>query len=1056
MILLLFKIDNLKQLRIIDEVVVSDFEFKLNNAIDNLGVGYTRDVVGDSICYFLDTKGRDISNYDIVGVVLSLLDFLGEHEESFFGFGIAMLLVEGKKRNFVERLNRCIGRLEESNFILVDKRILHLFNSRQPEVLSNITLDSIDFVVFRGADIGFVKANAIGSNSLEKAKDLNIETRSIETTRGKEEAFPHAWPTVPHWVRWKEVERVVDAITPRLNWSNKEQIPYVFGFKGVGKTEIVMEALKTILGRDNAGEYIRLFVSIKSSSPLHPFINGIRGYLCRGKRVMDGEMLCGIEKSVWEEKSSLFYSIYSSSMNDVSPDFVLEDFMSLFHLYLLNYIRKMEKENLPAILVCDDIELYHPNSRKFLRFILRDFIELKSFIPIIVTSDRVILEEFEEFNIKKVYIPPLSWSSINELEQKITWGNSLSDREIKRLRRITGGLIASTLHCLLFFKSVEKSEWGNYDCHRVSFFLSWLLERFVDGEKEVVVDTLAGISLSYPFLLVEEQIEFIGSLGYPIPKVRLMISFLKNMGVVSVRDKIEPFISDVISAIERIDRERYKRVEDIFASYLLGMYREGKYSNFILLYYFFARVGQVEIARELYIKILDRKLTERDFRGVELFLQDKFVDSLRVTAVEKQILVGFYTTASLFLRGKYRKSYEVYRETAEKIAQIEKDSLFLETIRGKFDSLASRLKLSLEMVDDSLSMAKRVLMLFQHGGDPCGEIDIYNTIGFNMLSRGKTDEALDYFSMARNARCETPGIGKVESLVATGITSFVRGDLFKAKTSVEEAFSVAKGIYSREWEMFALFFIARIEFELGNYLKSVELMERLLAYDSVYRMSGAKTTFCSWLGRAFAYSGNPRIALRIFNSLSESGEETVASRFFTAEAHYFSFDYNSAIEELLELTNSISKYLGVYRFVPNQRIVWIDGFYNVEGRVKALSEAFLRRLTGSFLAYLYSLVGKYEDSIEFFREMIRGEKIPSYDPNLSLYYFLYSESLKNVRTHVVESWVVDDRFTVLNRAWKTLQERSNRISDFGYKKSYLEKNHWNSMIIERARENNLF
>ncbi len=1040
MILLLFNIDNLKQLRIIDEDSVSDFESVLKVAIENLGVNYEREVINDSICYFLDialsgNEGEKFFSSNIANVIRELSEFLKEREDTFFGFSIVVTILGEIKRNFVEKLNRNLGRLEESNVVLIDERLFPLFG---PYVKSfaNLTIENIRFICFKSITEISSEGNLSGLRVSEKEEESFF--------------FPE-WKSIPHWIRRREIERVIDAIIPRFNWTNKEQIPYVFGFKGVGKTEIVIEALKTLLGKDNANEYIRLFVSIRGSSPLHPFINGIRNHLYRG----DGEELKGIERKIWREKEELFYSICNSLVGKISPDFVLEDFMSAFHLYLLNYVRMMEKKNLPAILICDDIELYHPSSRKFLRFILRDFIELEYFIPIIVTSDKVILEEFEEFNVKKVYIPPLSWGSINELKQEIAWGNNLAEKEIKKLRRITGGLVVPSFHCLLFFKSVERSEWNNYDCRNFNF-LSWFLSGLNNEKRDKLIDVLASIGLSYPFLSLEEQISFVVTLGYKESEVRSTVSFLKNIGLVSVRGKIEPFGTEVLSTIERIYRERYKNIEDLFASYLLTMYEKGIYSNFILLYYFFTKIGREEIARELYVKILERKLAERDFSGVELFLQDKFVDSLRITAVEKRVLVGFYSVVNLFLKGRYKKAYELYRGLLEFVDQISENSFLYALMEGKFASVIARLKMSLNMVDDSLSTAKRVLMFFQHIGDTCREIEVYNTIGFNMLSRGRIDEALDYFSMARHVRCEENIIDKIESFVASGIACFIDGDLFKAKNFMDEAFSLSRDTYSREWELFSLFFIARVEFELGNYSKSIDSMEKLLAYDSVYHIPGAKIVFYSWLGRALSYTGDFNEAFRIFSSLEESGDETLESKFFNAEALYFSFEYSGAVEELLDISSSVSKRLGAYKYLPGQRVVWVDGFYNIEGRVKHLAETFIGRLTGAFLAYLYSLVGKYENSVEFFREMIKGEKIPPYDPYLSLYYFLYSESLKGASTRMMSEWLVDDRFTILNRAWKTLRERSNKIGDFKYRKDYLEKNYWNSKIIERAKESNLF
>ncbi len=1078
MILILVRIENLKQLRIIGGEEFSAFENSMDKIINGVGIVFRKEIVNDSIGYFSNVSEEHGSFEDRIGrVVFEIFSLLKAKEDKLFGFSVVVCLVDSVGEKVIEEIRHLLFMIDESNFLLLEKPLFKYFGSAIREYSSINIGDNIgDKNWFRVVAVEEFPEDTLNvtisrserKNIMEKVvntthRERGVESEEGEKTDGKSTSRIDIWDiqSLLELVRERDVEKIMESFTPRLNWSNREQIPYIFGPVGVGKTEMVIYAANKILGKDYNNDFIRFFVSLKGSSPLHPFISGIRAYWgLKVGRVEDVEqsleglnLLNDVEHKIWEEKKKLFYSICNSTIDDITPDFILEDFMSIFHLFLLGFIRERKKKALPAIVIFDDIDLYHPDSRKFLRFLIRDFMGISSFLPILVTSDKVILEEFSEFNIKKVYVGPLSWRDLETIGREIVSDSTLtvSEREIKKLRRLTGGFIIPSLQCLTVLKEIGIELFDSDICEGLNF-VRWIFERLSSDDRKILLDTLIAILVSYPFFLREEQVSFASSMGYTSGEIESAIKRLKRFGFMTDRGKFEPFSVELASVVESISRERYKQIESIFASHLLKMYRTGTYSNFVLLYYFFMKTGRVDVARELYLKVIERKLRERDFKGIELFLQNRFINVLKVSPLEKKVLMAIYRVWINFLSARYENAYNIYQKNEDDILKIEEASFLFPLIKGAFSNVISRLQTSLKKTKESLSIAKEVLSFSQVRGFSCDEIGAYSALGFNMLSEGRMDDAVAYFEMARYVSSAGICMEKIEAIVARGISMFIEGDIFRAAEAFEEGLKLAKGVFNRELEASILFFIGRIEFELGNYLKTVEIMEKLLAYNSVYRVLESREVCYAWLGRAFAYSGNAQIALRIFDSLIETDTNGFVSKFFRAEANYFNADYDLAVEELLDISVTISDYLKKnYRFIPGKRFVWVDGFYGIEGRVEALSSGFIERVVGSFLAYLYSLAGKFENSVEFFRGLIKDGKIPNYDPNLSWYYFLYSEVLRGMQEKMV-----DDRFTVLNRAWKVLQERSNKIGDFSYKKSYLEKNYWHSLIVERARESNLY
>ncbi|NOY09030.1 MAG: ATP-binding protein [Spirochaetes bacterium] len=994
MIYLLIRINGRKQLAKINNSLVSAIEEYTEKQTQTGTALRIKDMESNDCLGFYEYEGRDkkILLKQVIKAGLSIVDFLSERDAELFGYNL--LISENRdlsSAEVYEYMKNTIIRIEEENSLWIDSSLLSI--AEEFTTLDKVKSSSLT-TLWKVTGIDLTGEQNHRENRLKYIKDYN-------------------------WVREDGVERVLDALTPRLNGMDKKTVPYVFGYRGVGKTEIVYEAVKKILGRDETNPWIRLFSIFKSSSPIHPFLNSIRSDVFE----YISEYLLPHERKVFDEIMPLFREFTLSRkkrMNTIIPDHIVEDFFLAYHLYVLAFIRMMEEKNLPAVFVCDDVDLYNSESRRFLLSMMHDFSEYEVFVPLFVSSDKVILKDLESMELRKVYIAPLSRYMIKELALKVDEKLILSEKLLRKIRRITKGLYSPVLHCLLY---LEFSENDNLpDSETCSRYLSNMLD---PDQKKV----LHSLYISRGILKYTDQLHFIVSLGYSERDGTAIVNSLRNFGFVEGKEYILPDMSG-LKNVPNV----YNEVIEKFVEYLTKKWEAFEYTNYVLLFYFFLKLEKFKLAGKVYHAIIQRKLNERDLTGIDNFLKESRWKQLLSGGSERnsaglETAMLLYRIDQLGLSGRFKEAYSLYMENRDQI-----DNRMDLTVFPDSDITIAGLNIALKNVEESLSLSKHALLKFQSLNNSDGMRASYIKLGRTMLARGKLDDALEYFLLAGRISGTESALDSISIVVLSAITRFIQGDLSDALLYCDEALKITPGTFSREWEVFIYFLKARFLFEIGLYDGCIAVLEKTLSYLSLYKIEKAEKVVYAWLARAFIYGGSVRTGLEILDHM----EKSQLNLLFTAEGCYMTNEYEKASGFMEDGGIKISG----YDFLPGDRIFWLDGFYSVEGRCLDLSDSMLKRISVSFLSYMYYLSGNSEKSINGFQDILHG-KIPDFDPYMHYYYFLYSECLG------------ENRFTMLNRAWNTLQERANRISSPEIKRKFMESNYWNKRILKSARDNKL-
>jgi len=448
-------------------------------------------------------------------------------------------------------------------------------------------------------------------------------------------------------------------------------------------------------------------------------------------------------------------------------------------------------------------------------------------------------------------------------------------------------------------------------------------------------------------------------------------------------------------------------------------------------------------ALEMLGELLKRKLDELDFAGVRIFMEQKHFRLDSVLSAEQKkslaLLLGAVRIRYHLLAGSRKEAEAAY------LAAVDLGSDFqVNPLKGELFLQIARYLVTRGETNMALQWAKKSLLQFQGAEDPLGEREATLELGSVLLAESRLDEALEYFTLAEQSATRSPGVGQVRLQALRAAALLAQGNLSRAQTEAARGLEAARRLKRREWELFLGFLAARVLFELGSYEEAVRAFQDALAVEALYPASSARSVLYAWLGRAFAYSGKPEQALRILGQLKESWEQCL----FLAETCYFGREYSKALE-YCERALSISQ---SPEHFPGERILWTDGFSDVEGRCLVLSKdgALALRLIQSFQAFLWGLQGSVERASEQLHAITRSGRIPEIDPYQSLYYYWYACILPDLRQDEM-----DDRLTVLNKALQLLQQRASRIEDSTLRWHYLNDNHWNAGLFAEARKRKL-
>lgn len=1042
MLFLLVSIDYYTQIRTIDQELVSAIRDELA-ALEGL-YGYRK--VAEREGAFLYRFGQEygLDPRRTLEFVFRVSDVLRSRESELFGFNLLIAPgAEAVPENTLKSLKKLLLPVEEQQQILIAAACLSSF---------------ADLVHTEPAG-GFCR----------------ITRRQLAAAAGT--GLPKSWKQT-HLAR-----EVVRKINTQYKARSLNRGVLVHGPVHMDR-RLLLDAVQDILFRDSAVPRApRLHTLFKRRSAFHPFLNSIDCFFLEAVP----QYLASWERRVWEDLSGLlrslrpsadaaqgvFYrwpkgvpaSLRSRGRSDpaedqagepaaggaaapVCPDRLSRDFYLAIHLYLSAYFRMLEENFLPAVLFCEDIDTYHPRSLEMLSALLKDFYQIQSFIPVFSGKAAKLPIDLGGRALKIVAMRPLARQEMAAIARRVYKGCKLPEDALYVLRKYVRGKLIGFYHCLRFLErqGFLRSEGGAFHWYEGKPLETALPARNLSVTWQLIA------SLSFPL----KRLLFIVYLQAGLLDLWGLIDFLHDRemsredavnllreleahGLIFIENHAVALFPSFRKRLRRTVLEREPELETAFIDHLLERWRADRYPHLVLLFFLLSKAGRHCESFEVLYRLFKQKLDELDFHGVRVFLDPRHV---RFGSAEMRKKLDRLLAASrlryLLLQGKIKEAESTYLSCMEFGDDFEvnpaKGTLFLQM---------SRYLLVRGETSVALQWVKKGMIQYQNAGHGEGEREAAIGLASVLLADGRFDEALEYFAMSDTAVGERVGLDDVVSHGLRAVTLFVQGNLSRAEAETQRGLLICRSLKRREWELFLEFLAARISFDLGFYDQAQAGFQKALAVEALYEQPRARPVLNRWLARSYAYGAHVDTAKGILGENEDDWEKF----YFLAECSFLDRNYGRALEECdraLKLEQA-----SLQDVFPGERIEWVDGFRDVEGRCFELQRenALIRRLLQSFQAYLWGLEGSSERAIEQLQMITRGGRIPPSDPYQSLYTYFYACTLPEVRKREL-----DDSLTVLSKSLKLLQQRASKIEDSSERWQYLSNNYWNSLLFAEAKK----
>ena len=347
----------------------------------------------------------------------------------------------------------------------------------------------------------------------------------------------------------------------------------------------------------------------------------------------------------------------------------------------------------------------------------------------------------------------------------------------------------------------------------------------------------------------------------------------------------------------------------------------------------------------------------------------------------------------------------------------------------------------------ALDYIKKVLIFLQDRDEPRFEGIAFIELGFLMLCKGKLLESSEYLGLAVERLIGTKDyFSLMKAYIYTAVQQFIWGSIDSSISSAGSALEIAEQHGYTEWQFYIEFFNCRLLFELGRYYDAEKKLSDCLLRTEIYPDQRRKKIFSAWTARACVYQGKIYRGINMLLALEEDPEVL----FFLSEAYYFNGNMEKAVESI-EKAGVEDVYFDL-GFMPLEHINWKNGFSSIEGRALRSSKGtgVLLHNIRAMQAFLLGMTGNREYGTEILFSLTRDEKISENDPYNRLYFYLYCQLLESRKdTEMI------DKLTLISKALKYLQQTASRINSPQVRRQFMEKNYWNSLLVNEARREKL-
>lgn len=1005
MIYLLLDIYYFKQIKKINKQLEAGILNEFNNIVSCKVINKS----GNSIIIIIGNE-KSIYPSQLIDIISKIYDFINNINKDLYGYNILIQILNEDNASQVKKIMTAnLINLEEDESIWLDNEL--------NDILSHYIDSQFLFSFWK-----ILKIKAIIKKS---ESDLSSK-----------------------WIRSELTDKLLFHIGNRLNYGRSKPGLLLVGENNTSIKDALFSSVLQIINKDNFDCVPKLFTLFNRQSPVHPFLNSINYNFFK----MVPDYLQSFELKIWNNKSDIINYILENTIQKKCYDNFIKDFYILYNLYVSAYIRMMKKQNLPAFFIVEDLETYHIESINTLRILFNDFLNNSDFIPVLISKNDQTIKYFVRYNFKVINIRNISWKEVKSLASFLLPGIILTRSLCRRIIKNTGGNLVHIKHYLHILEKQGKIVHENYSYKYLNLkekkikFKSdnkvitiLIINSFTLEQKEIlyIICLLSGILNLRSFYF------FLNFLGYSEIVINEALNIFSAHDLINVSSTIIPNFNFLKKTLENnLEKDNTIIREKVF-NYIVKEWKENRFSQAILLFYFFIRNEYYEFACNLLPPILNRKFNEMDIHSMLPFLDsiNKSIINLKDNKLKNIFeLIILSSKLRLFIyRGEFDKAFELVQIIEKRINIYshgrEKGILLLRI--SSYHYYKGNIR-------QSINILKKSLLEIQDYGSLEDTAHIYLNMGCYFLGDGKIKESLEYLNLS-DKQLDGESFEKLRCLTLKCVVNFILNKLSNIPDVLDKCLEIAYSIGKREWEVYIYFIMGRLAFKLGEYKQASSYFQKGINIIILYSFSNAYNIFIRWLCRSEIYSGHIYKSINILKNLDTKNE----TLFFLAEGYHFLGSNDKA----LSILNNAFKNRSVISAVLNEKISWNNGFSCFEGLCLKLEEQI--PIIDIFIIYFRAYILSLEDNLdESLKELQRISKLitPAIDLYKHEYYLFYYLSLPKYRLNEGDSV---NRLTLLNKSIAVLHEISNRITSSGQRSKFLNKNYWNNILYKAAKNNNL-
>jgi len=1001
MLYLFIKINHYTQLESLYGLLIADISYKLKQIGERSAIPLFSVPGGGFLFSLGEREGIDVDR--AIAFSLKVNDILQEKKEKLFGFNLMLCLrQEDDPAKAAKQLERLL--------LMVDGRErLWLDRSAASIVEKEADLKQCDeFFYIQG--LGMEKADPKDSGKISLVREIVLD-------------------------------KVLYRLGPLLNGEIEQGILLVNDRNRNERGFLIDGLVKYLIPPAFSKKILRFSCrkGLSRFSPFQPFIDSVE----TGFFEQAAAFFSPTEYKVWQEVSVVLrYLVYDQGR--LCADKLEEDLYLALNLYVLAYLKMMEQNLLPGLIIFEDLPLWPAAAVRICIRLLRDLACQPALLPLVFTAKEKNPEEFltgtDFLKHLNCTIRPMNLHEIKQISSLLYPGLIIPRDEAEQISKITQGKLIPFIYYLNFLQKKGKiQERENKHIWALDVLLTlpanpytaiWsLVEKLPLGLLKVLFTIYFTSGLIHRDIIIE----LLQNNGMSREDCEESLQELSGRGLIGGYDFVYPLFQPLKKRLKALIDQQEPQLYAGLLEYLLKIAGKNTMMEIAALYLILIRNHHPQKALELLPGLLNEELLQFN-PGEIMALIDGEEHFLRQELDPKDQDELSRVLAPIRLQGAIIAAKpEEALETA-RILQERTETLANDELKGKLFLELARFFLINGSELSALDLAKKALLEFQEEGQEGGESLAYLEIGRIMLAAGKVEESLEYFGFFEKTAEFVPPFNELKSFTAHSTALFINGNYTLAIDKAQQGRLVAGAAECHEWELLLGFIEVRILFEIGKYGEAVQSLEQCLCTARLFSFEEAGDVLYRWLGRCYGFLCKMERAVELLGKLEQSAERDL----FTAEAFFLGGERLKALG-IMELITLTEKEVDSY---PLEHIQWLSGFEIVEGRCFNFLQgrSLFNRLVISFRAFLRGAEG-----IEELYQITRGEKISSYDPYLSLYNFFYSLTLPEE-----SSRGMDDRLTVLNKALMLVQQRAARIENPQDRWQYLHRNYWNRELFKAA------